>query len=383
VKGVASLVVGTYSDVVGRKPVMMLCCSMIVFGSMACASAKSYPTFLAARMLQGFGEGGDAVVQAIIRDRYPDLKERQKIMSLVQATMMLSPMLAAPGFGLLGTFVGWRLVFVFMTLWGLVNLALCACILHNERSRQRISFMTYVTTAKNILTSKPLVALLGVLTLTWCSKQTAISSLAFVLEEHLGLSAQGVVLALFIIPLFVPPGIIIAARGSQRTSPTSTLKVIMVAQFFGVLMFLLSGLLFSTHAWGIVAPYCIGATLNMAALATAITIFMQPLKEFAGVAAGVLSCCRELLGGIAALVGSQIAIETTGAGLMFFNGGMLTLMLVLFWSWFGISTPDWALTEEEKAALPEVPEASEAASSQKTGHSSSAAPSSSEAPEAT
>lgn len=348
VKGIAALLIGAYSDVVGRKPVMMICCLMIVFSSIACAAAGSYYTFLAARVLQGIGEGGDAVVQAIIRDKYPDLAKRQSIMTAVQATMMLSPMLAAPGFGLLGTYVGWRTVFMIMALWGLANLALCACILQHEPSRQRIPLIIYLTTVKNILTTKPLVALLSVLTLTWCSQQTALTFLAFVLEVDMGVSAQGTVLALALIPLFVPPGIIIANRGSQLTSPTFTLKALMVAQFVSVQVFFLFGLLFTTHVWGVVAPYCIGTTLNMAALATAHTIFMQPLKDFAGVAGGILSCCRELLGGIASLVGSQIAIRTLGDGLLYFNGGMLTLMLALFWSWFGISPPNWAHTEEEK-----------------------------------
>lgn len=76
------------------------------------------------------------------------------------------------------------------------------------------------------------------------------------------------------------------------------------------------------------------------------TMNMQPVKAFAGVPGGILSCSRQLLSGIALLSGSQIALEKLGDRLLWFSGGMMTL--AFFWRRFDISAPTLALTEREK-----------------------------------
>src|ERR1700741_1418420 len=68
---VAPLFYGPASDRYGRKPVVVFACALFVIAGIGCAFARSLPTLLTWRVVQGAGAGASMTIAlAIIRDLF-------------------------------------------------------------------------------------------------------------------------------------------------------------------------------------------------------------------------------------------------------------------------------------------------------------------------
>jgi MFS transporter, DHA1 family, multidrug resistance protein len=115
----AQLVVGPWSDRVGRRRVVIAGLGVFLLGSLLCAVATRLDVLLAARAVQALGAAAASVLaRAIARDLFagPALA---RLLGLIMVVMA-----AAPGFSpllgsLAGHWLGWRAVFVLIALLGL------------------------------------------------------------------------------------------------------------------------------------------------------------------------------------------------------------------------------------------------------------------------
>jgi DHA1 family bicyclomycin/chloramphenicol resistance-like MFS transporter len=114
----STLVYGTLGDRYGRRPVLLAGLALFLLGSIINLLASSLITLLAGRFIQAAG-GGIALARAIARDVYG-------AESLVKAIAYLTLFFAlggltAPGIGgILVDYAGWRSIFAFTSLAGLV-----------------------------------------------------------------------------------------------------------------------------------------------------------------------------------------------------------------------------------------------------------------------
>ncbi|ABD90282.1 multidrug effflux MFS transporter [Rhodopseudomonas palustris] len=131
--GVFQILYGPISDMVGRKPPLYLGLSLFALGAIGGALAPSIGWLIAARVLQGVGAAAVTVIpRAIIRDLHTGA-EATRLMAMVMLVFGVSPLLA-PLFGsaLIGL-VGWRAVFVAMTIAALLGLLLVGLLLPETR----------------------------------------------------------------------------------------------------------------------------------------------------------------------------------------------------------------------------------------------------------
>jgi len=89
------LIFGYLGDVWGRKKVYGVEATLLSLGAFLSALAWNLPSFIAFRMLMGFGIGGDYPISATIMSEYANVKDRGKLVALVFANQGLGSVTAA------------------------------------------------------------------------------------------------------------------------------------------------------------------------------------------------------------------------------------------------------------------------------------------------
>jgi MFS transporter, DHA1 family, multidrug resistance protein len=108
------IVYGPLSDIIGRRPALMIGLAIYGVGTVIAIFAQSFGVLLAARAIQGMGGAAIRVlVVAIVRDRYSG-REMARVMSLIVMVFIVVPVFA-PAIGSLFLWLGgWRLIFISM-----------------------------------------------------------------------------------------------------------------------------------------------------------------------------------------------------------------------------------------------------------------------------
>lgn len=73
VRGLVGAATASLSDRVGRKPIMLVCSTCLMLGSLLSACAHSMPWFIVSQVLQGIGSSVEPVVLAIAIDHVSQL----------------------------------------------------------------------------------------------------------------------------------------------------------------------------------------------------------------------------------------------------------------------------------------------------------------------
>ncbi|WP_240418815.1 multidrug effflux MFS transporter [Paenibacillus periandrae] len=117
--GLGQLVMGTLSDVHGRRKPLLICMILYLAASFTCALAPNIEFFIVVRFLQGFAASAGIVIsRAIVRDVYNG-HELTKFFSLLMLVSNLAPLVApVAGSGII-SFTTWVGVFVVLGLIGI------------------------------------------------------------------------------------------------------------------------------------------------------------------------------------------------------------------------------------------------------------------------
>ena len=130
----AQLVYGPASDRWGRRPAILVGCAIYIVASLLCFLAPSLGWLIVGRFLQGIGCcAGMVVARAVVRDRY-DHRDSARIFSLLALVLSVAPMLAPTAGGWLAMAFSWRLIFLALTLFGVLVAATAFFRLDESRS---------------------------------------------------------------------------------------------------------------------------------------------------------------------------------------------------------------------------------------------------------
>ena len=107
---VAPLFYGPVSDRYGRKPVVVFACTLFAIAGIGCAFARSLPTLLVWRVVQGAGAGASMTITlAIVRDLFEGQAARTRLSYVSIATMVVPTIAPSAGAALLAL-GGWRVI---------------------------------------------------------------------------------------------------------------------------------------------------------------------------------------------------------------------------------------------------------------------------------
>lgn len=127
------LIYGPLTDRYGRKKPLIIGLSIYVLTSLLCAFAPTISWLIAARLLQALGGCvGMVVSSAVVRDLFP-VTETARIFSTLILVMGLAPMIAPTLGGFIASFLGWRFIFLALTL--LSSLLLLAVLFYLPESK--------------------------------------------------------------------------------------------------------------------------------------------------------------------------------------------------------------------------------------------------------
>lgn len=139
--GVMFLFHGALSDSFGRRPVILAALGVYTLASVWCALAGSVQGLIVGRVFQGLSVGAGMVVgRAMIRDLFGP-EDAQRLMSMVTLFFGLAPAIAPVIGGWLFIGLGWRAIFWFLAVVGIVLVAVSARFLPETlREEGRQSF---------------------------------------------------------------------------------------------------------------------------------------------------------------------------------------------------------------------------------------------------
>ena len=124
--GLAQMIYGPVADQYGRKWPLYIGLTIFVAASIGCYLAGSIAELIVMRFVQGLGAAVVMVIpRAIIRDLLTG-PAATRLMANLMLVISVSPMLAPLGGSLISELAGWREIFAFLALAGIVSLVLTA-----------------------------------------------------------------------------------------------------------------------------------------------------------------------------------------------------------------------------------------------------------------
>lgn len=121
---VGQILYGPIIDRYGKKPPLIFGLALYVLGSIACYKTFDINNFIALRFLQAIGGCSTIVVmRAIVRDIFSP-QESARVFSQLMLVMGIAPIIAPTLGSFILEFFGWREIFLFLTIYGILCLLL-------------------------------------------------------------------------------------------------------------------------------------------------------------------------------------------------------------------------------------------------------------------
>lgn len=329
---VGQLLVGPWSDVVGRRLPLLLATTVHIGASLGVALAPDITWVLVFRVLQGIGAaGGGVVATAMVRDLFGG-QPLVRMLSRLSLVIGLAPVLAPLIGSQLMRVLDWRGLFVALAGYGVVVLILAALLIVEtlpvERRRNR-GHSSVGARYRALLTDRVFIGVAIIAGLSFSGVFAYLSSSSFVFQEVYGLDAQqyGLLFAINSIGLMI--GSQSASRIIRRVPPqwllAVSLPVLALAGFSIILSVQLElGLLPIAIATFV---FLLGLGVGFPSLQV---IALAHHGEEAGTAASLLGATNFGIAGLVSPIVGFIGLDSA-APMGLVMGSALTLATILLW----------------------------------------------------
>jgi predicted MFS family arabinose efflux permease len=330
---VTAVVVGPFSDVYGRKPVLLLGTCLLASGSLGIGLAPSFAVATVFSVLIGLGGGMvPPTCIALIGDAYPEAR-RPMAIAIITAAPGMSSVLGVPLAAVLGDYAGWRVSFLAVGL-GLLLAAVFLFLVvpgHGRRA-DRLNFSGRLRWVASCSVTWSIAATNLMARITWGVIITFFP--AFLIVSY-GLGTAEVALPVAVVALWATAAPLLGgriARTRRRLALTSAL--LFVAAIPGLGVFLLG--------WGVWTSV-VAAGLFMLLIVPVTTILSILCAEtggaFRGSLAGVISSTNWGGTALGAAIGGVLVAQVSYGALSF----LLFLVILVSGLLMGLRVNDAAL----------------------------------------
>ncbi|MBD5382051.1 multidrug effflux MFS transporter [Clavibacter sepedonicus] len=251
------LVVGPWSDRVGRRLPLIVATSLHILASLGAALAPDVTVLLVFRILQGAGAAGGAVVaMAMVRDLFGG-RPLVRMLSRLALVTGLAPILAPVIGSQLLRFVDWRGVFYALTAYAiLVVIAVTFFIVETlPKDRVRIEEKgTLLRRYRSVLGDRVFVGVALIGGMQFAGLFSYLSSSSFLFQDVYGFDAQQFGILFGINSLGVVIGNQIAARLTKVIGPQWILAGVVTVQFLSSATIVLLGTFTDAGLLGTLIP---------------------------------------------------------------------------------------------------------------------------------
>ncbi|WP_343783774.1 multidrug effflux MFS transporter [Alkalibacillus silvisoli] len=306
------LIIGSMSDIYGRKRPLVLAISVFVIASFLCAISPNIWFFIVCRFIQGFtGAAGIVLSRSMIRDLYSG-SDMTKMFSLLILVMGLAPILAPVIGGQILIFTSWRGIFTILAIAGALAVLMSLFKVKETLPEERRSAGGLKNTANvfiKLAKQRNFIGFALIQGFVAAALFSYISGSSFILQDLFSLSAQtyGIVFginALGFITLSQVTGRLVDYVKEERL----LIMGFIIALTGGVTLLLaaLNGANFWPVMFGLFLIISSVGVLNP----TSLSLAMEKQENNAGSAAALLGLFQFIFGGVAAPIVGFLGTES-------------------------------------------------------------------------
>ncbi|MGO2113193.1 MAG: multidrug effflux MFS transporter, partial [Pseudoclavibacter sp.] len=325
------LVVGPWSDRVGRRGPLLLGVAIFAVASAACAFAPNIEALLAIRFVQGVGgAAGLVVARAIVRDLYRGAAAARTFSRLV-LVISISPILAPILGGALLAVTDWRGLFIILGVVGALLFVLALLVVPDTldaSKRERGGARSLGRQVSTVLGNRQFVLLVLAIGVNQGLLFSFIQMSPLVFQRDFGFDEQTFALVFAANSL----GMLIASQlNAAIVSRYRTLSILLATVSTALVssLLLVGAAALSLAVLVIAIVLFIAVSMHGASMPNLNALSLEPFSRGAGLASAFIGCSQFFIGGLIPIVASFAGVSMLTMGVSMAACVAATLVLVL------------------------------------------------------
>lgn len=299
--GPSQLIYGAISDVIGRRPVLLLGVLITFFGvGLVVIGSDSLTGLLIGRFIQGLGAGSASVLgKATIRDNYQN-QRFAKAMNWLAIVAAFTPIMAPVLSGILNHYFGWRTVFILLAAYiGLIWFFLVFGFRESlNHPKQPVSVKRLAANYVYLFKHKHFLTFAGIGWTNFAMIILAISLMPYIMQIQIGMSSEA-----YAWWAMAPAcGLLFGGILCQRLRPTlGTGRMLQVAPYMQIASAALYILAPVDPIWMSAAHFMLAVT-NGIAFPCAQAMLLTPFEEKSGTVSALSGACQMLFAAMSSYI---------------------------------------------------------------------------------
>lgn len=292
---VGQLLLGPMSDKFGRKIPLIISLLIYIISTILLIFSPNIETMIVLRAVQGLSSAGSVVIsRAVATDLYRG-REMTRFFGLLMTINGIAPIISPILGSLLLEYIGWKGVFFFLAIIGIVVLLFCLCLKESLIIEKRLkgSVLSTFFTFGKIIKNRMFMSYVGIESFLLAAMFAYIAASPFILQSFYGLSAFTFSLCFGANGAALVIGANIGGKLSNRTALSFG-----VLGFGIVVLYTISTLIIQPN-WFLVEIGFFLMLLMMGLTFPAISsLAMESERQYAGSASALLGFTPFFLGGV-------------------------------------------------------------------------------------